>query len=336
MLDVGHWFRKAEQTPPPAFLIALDVQNITDETNVPNPLKNDLATMDSLEPTPVQPAPLPEPKPEPKPEPEVKEIPKPEPEPEPKQEPQKDPLPGELNDLVTNESESQDQPEEPKETDSDSIFEDIKEFLTPDVEDKNEDAPAEQIKEESKDVDPIEEIIAEEKKAEAARSEDKPKPLFVPKPKPKELAEISLKKKKDKAMKKAGGKKNESLEDIFKDAASQPAAMSGGKSSSGELSISEKDAILLHMRRCWVFPAGARDAKNLIVDMELELSPEAIVESAKIVDQERMNNDSFFRTAAESALRAVISPGCNKLPLNPNNYEKWKKLELKFNPKDMF
>jgi hypothetical protein len=45
--------------------------------------------------------------------------------------------------------------------------------------------------------------------------------------------------------------------------------------------------------------------------------------------------DPFYRSAAESALRAVLNPQCSPLKLPPEKFDQWKTLELTFNPKDL-
>ena len=102
------------------------------------------------------------------------------------------------------------------------------------------------------------------------------------------------------------------------------------------LTATQIDLIRQTIRKCWHFPAGLKNAEDLVVDIEMELDPEGNVKTAKIVDMDRMNTDPDFRTAAENAHRAVLDPECNPLPLPKEKYEEWKNLELSFNPKDMF
>jgi hypothetical protein len=49
-----------------------------------------------------------------------------------------------------------------------------------------------------------------------------------------------------------------------------------------------------------------------------------------------MNTDPFFRTIAESALRALYNPRCSPLALPPEKYQEWRDTLITFNPKDMF
>lgn len=104
------------------------------------------------------------------------------------------------------------------------------------------------------------------------------------------------------------------------------------------VTISEKDAIRRHFERCWNVPAGARDAANLIVDIRVSVNPDGWVRAAEIVDIEKMQTDPFYRSAAESARRAVLNPRCRSLkPLNlpVKKYDQWKHMTITFNPKEM-
>ena len=100
--------------------------------------------------------------------------------------------------------------------------------------------------------------------------------------------------------------------------------------------IKTVDLIRQTIRKCWHFPAGLKNAEDLIVDIEIELDQNGNVTKAKIVDTSRMNTDPDYRTVAENAYKAVLDPKCNPLPLPKEKYEEWKNLELSFNPKEMF
>lgn len=102
------------------------------------------------------------------------------------------------------------------------------------------------------------------------------------------------------------------------------------------LTATQVDLIRQTIRKCWHFPAGLKNAEDLVVDIKMELNPEGNVVNADIINKERMQSDPDFRIAAENAYRAVLDPNCNPLPLPKERYEEWKDLELSFNPKDMF
>ncbi len=102
------------------------------------------------------------------------------------------------------------------------------------------------------------------------------------------------------------------------------------------LSMSERDSVRRQIEPCWNVPAGARDAENLVVDIRLRLNSDGTVITAELVDSAHALRDTFFRAAAESALRAVLNPRCSPLKLPPRKYEEWKNMVLSFNPRDMF
>jgi hypothetical protein len=101
------------------------------------------------------------------------------------------------------------------------------------------------------------------------------------------------------------------------------------------LTISEIDALRRQIGACWNLPAGARDMRNLIVELWLEINRDGTVRQARVTDTERMEADPFFRAAAESALRAVRNPRCAPLRLPAAKYDRWKTMVLKFDPKEL-
>jgi hypothetical protein len=102
------------------------------------------------------------------------------------------------------------------------------------------------------------------------------------------------------------------------------------------MTISEIDFLRQQNGRCWNIPAGAKDAKNLVIEIRIAMNPDGTVNSAKIVDQGRMTVDPFFRSAAESALRAVLNRRCQPFKLPPEKYDIWKLMILSLNPKEIF
>jgi outer membrane biosynthesis protein TonB len=113
-------------------------------------------------------------------------------------------------------------------------------------------------------------------------------------------------------------------------ASSQPRAPLGS-----QLSASELDMIREQIARCWNIPAGARDARDLVVELRVEVGPDGMVQQATIVDQGRVAADPFFRAAAESARRALFNPLCRPLRLPPDKYDVWKDMVVDFSPKDL-
>ncbi len=113
-------------------------------------------------------------------------------------------------------------------------------------------------------------------------------------------------------------------------ASSQPKAPLGS-----QLTASELDMVRHQIARCWNVPAGARDAKDLVVEIKVIVDPDGTVRQATIVDQGRLGGDPFYRAAAESARRAFFNPLCRPLHLPAEKYAIWKDLVVDFSPKDI-
>lgn len=105
---------------------------------------------------------------------------------------------------------------------------------------------------------------------------------------------------------------------------------------SQKLSATEVSAIAAALNQqfsqCWNLMAGARNAEDIIVKINLKVRPDRTVQSANIVEKMRYNQDSFYRAAADEAMRAVRHPNCEVLDLPPDKYELWKDLIFNFNP----
>tara|TARA_A100001011_G_C14174507_1_gene784026 strand:- start:27 stop:758 length:732 start_codon:yes stop_codon:yes gene_type:complete len=101
------------------------------------------------------------------------------------------------------------------------------------------------------------------------------------------------------------------------------------------LSLSEEDALRAQIFGCWSVPLGLPYDENLLVRIKLKLKPDGRVLKSEILDHARMNTpgQSFYKILAESALRAVRI--CQPLKVPPTGYERWKELQLNFDPTEM-
>ena len=102
-----------------------------------------------------------------------------------------------------------------------------------------------------------------------------------------------------------------------------------------EMTMTEYDALSQQLARCWSIQAGARYAEDMVVKVRMTVSPDRRVLSAVIQDQWRYGQDSYFRAAADSAIRAVHSPQCETLQLPPDKYDQWKDMVVTFDPTEM-
>ena len=101
------------------------------------------------------------------------------------------------------------------------------------------------------------------------------------------------------------------------------------------LTLSEEDALRAQIFGCWSVPLGLPYDQNLLVRIKLQLKKDGTIMKSEILDHERMNRpgQKFYKVLAESALRAVRL--CQPLKVPPTGYDKWKNLQLNFNPTDM-
>ena len=101
------------------------------------------------------------------------------------------------------------------------------------------------------------------------------------------------------------------------------------------LSLSEEDALRAQIFGCWSVPLGLPYDKDLLVRIKLQLKPDGRILKAEILDHARMNTpgQSFYKILAESALRAVRI--CQPLKVPPTGYDRWKDLQLNFDPTEM-
>jgi hypothetical protein len=101
------------------------------------------------------------------------------------------------------------------------------------------------------------------------------------------------------------------------------------------LSLSEEDALKAQIFGCWTIPLGVPYDDNLLVRIKLDLREDGSIISSEILDHERMNRpgQKFYKVLAESALRAVRL--CQPLKVPSSGYEKWKNIQLNFDPTEM-
>lgn len=196
--------------------------------------------------------------------------------------------------------------------------------------------------------------------------EPKPKPKAKPKPKPepekkakpkpkppKKLAKVKPRRKpkppdafasvlktveklKARPPEKKKKKKEEKKETFEQQMANALSSRSVKSNPLRPLAISEIDLIRQQIRECWNLPVGAKEAQDLSIEIRMVMNSDGTVRQARILDQNRLQSDPFFRAAAESALRAVLNPRCNPLKLPPEKYQQWQNMTLIFDPSQMF
>tara|TARA_A100001037_G_C15135297_1_gene630788 strand:+ start:1129 stop:2067 length:939 start_codon:yes stop_codon:yes gene_type:complete len=166
----------------------------------------------------------------------------------------------------------------------------------------------------------------------AAKSPPAPRPKRKPKPPPDEFQSLLKNLAKEKKQRKAEPEKKP--EKIARKSPPTPK-----RSALQERMIAQGlvQAINSQVTPCWKIQAGAKDAANIRVAVNIRLNPDgSLGRQPRVQDAARMREgvDDFFRAVAESALRALRDPACMPLKLPYEHYDIWKEISFVFDPRE--
>ena len=218
------------------------------------------------------------------------------------------------------------EPEEPK-----------KEEIEPPKDDKPQPAPKALEQPKPKPVEVAEKT--EEKKVERIKPTVPEKPKEKPKPKPE-----PPKKEKPKEVEKPAEKDTQAeFTSVLKNLADTQPVDTGKKGPSltqsptiDRVTTGELGAFKQQLQGCWMLLPGAANADALAVNLTITVNKDRTVRDVTITDKARYQTDSFFRAAADNAIRAIRHPDCTPLDLPLNKYDQWKEITLNFDPRNMF
>lgn len=198
-------------------------------------------------------------------------------------------------------------------------------------------APVKESKPVEKHFDPMEGAEEDEpddtpkpKKEPPPKPVEPPKPKEAPQPKADDFAALLNKLKQENTTTPAKDAKDKTNTTENKTRSDAP------YDASLPMSLSERDAIRGQFIPCWRVPMGAKDAASLAVRVKVELMQDGSVKTATVASdqQSRYASDTYFRAAADSALRAVHK--CSPLKnLPPEKFGTWGNMEINFDPKEM-
>jgi outer membrane biosynthesis protein TonB len=204
---------------------------------------------------------------------------------------------------------------------------DPKPAVVPQPEPKPKDA---QKKPDPPKVDPIAEALKKDDHKPEPKKEAKVTPPPLPPKKPPTPAQpkfdatriAALLDKRDPQRKSATG-----------DTINRTPTLGASTTNAARLSQSEIDALRQRIQACWSVPAGAAEAKDLVVQVRIQFNQDGSLQAEPIL----LNHGSgpYFQVAAESALRAVRR--CAPYSFLPvAKYDAWKDVEVTFDPRDMY
>ena len=202
----------------------------------------------------------------------------------------------------------------------------------------------EEIQPEKQDVIPPN-LPAIQEPAEPAPSEqapaklalEKPQRMPVPKAKPKEVVEKKSKKSVDEDV-------NALLNNILssKSAAPRNAKVASrtqrGFGDQSAMTMDLTDSLRNQIEQCmnWGTVAGAPNAQNIVVLVDLTLNPDGSVAQRPQLESESASeaaHDPYVRAAADAALRAIHVCAPYKLPAD--RYADWRDSQVRFSPRDI-
>lgn len=177
------------------------------------------------------------------------------------------------------------------------------------------------------------------------KEDPKPKPKPEPEAKPEQVAQV-----KDKPRRRPKPPKPDftsvlkTVEDIRKHrkttekSEEKPRQTASAQSANNipdqPLTLSELDAIRRQFISCWNVDPGTKDLAKMVVSVRVSLNPDRTVREAQLLDNVGAG-DRYYRSFAESALRAVRNPRCSPVRLPPKKFEMMKTFILRFSAKEM-
>src|SRR5882672_6478560 len=110
-----------------------------------------------------------------------------------------------------------------------------------------------------------------------------------------------------------------------------------GLGAQNAMTVDLKDTLLAQMRECWNVPVGAPNPEQLIVQVRVFLAQDgSLAQPPQLEPQTRAAAaaNSYMRTAAEAALRAVnVCEPYKQLPVD--KYDAWREIVMTFDPSKM-
>lgn len=99
-----------------------------------------------------------------------------------------------------------------------------------------------------------------------------------------------------------------------------------------ELSASDQDAIANQIGQCWIVDVGMQGIEDIVVALNVQFNPDGSVYRIEFADPLQVAADPRYRVLAERARAAVQE--CSPIRVS-SNYNSWKNLTFRFNPRGM-
>jgi len=97
-----------------------------------------------------------------------------------------------------------------------------------------------------------------------------------------------------------------------------------------QLTINEIDLLRQQLSSCWIAPAGSVIKKGMFVKIKANITRERrVFENIVHIHATNIsNNNPFYKSITESAMRTLLHPNCTPLKLPEDKYATWKELTI--------
>ena len=109
-------------------------------------------------------------------------------------------------------------------------------------------------------------------------------------------------------------------------------SLGGSDGKASQTSQNELGALQARLQQLWNPPAGAKDPRELTVEVEVQLKPDGTLAAPPVVMTH--GSSPLFLAAKDSAIRALYQ-GQPYTMLRPEHYEDWKEVSIVFDPRYM-
>ena len=159
--------------------------------------------------------------------------------------------------------------------------------------------------------------------------EKKPDVEIKPKPKPKQnpefiiasmLKDLRNERTTQKIENEIEKKESEIIENLKEESSNENA----------QLTINEIDLLRQQLSSCWIAPAGSVIKKGMFVKIKANITRERrVFENIVHIHATNIsNNNPFYKSITESAMRTLLHPNCTPLKLPEDKYATWKELTI--------
>ena len=128
------------------------------------------------------------------------------------------------------------------------------------------------------------------------------------------------------------GRTSQSMSDLLRNIEG-PMNLSPEIPPTAEIPATDLDLIKRQIASNWKIPAGAKDIKDLYVDIRTVLNPDGSVRSAEVTKTSTPISDPYMQAIANSAVKAVKA--ASPLAIHPKDAERFKTLIIRFDPKSI-